>query len=258
MINFFEKFPEYKGRTFFIAGESYAGKYIPDLAVLIDTYNYIGDGSKINLKSIIIGNGVMDHRTINFNTYGYMIDRRLVDPEIVPIFQGSCQTDRQSAGCHFFEIEFRKGTEELNPYSKWSSMQMSMATATTTIPLMLPPGLRGRDIFLRRASCRASRNSLPRTKSSMGSSTTRNSMELLAPSSMVFTTTLTSTSKPTRLRFQVCTGMALAQKISNIKSILRVRCTRIDTCSDLPILIGKSQSSSTQEPGTQWCPTPIP
>lgn len=118
VINFFDKFPEYKGRTFFIAGESYAGKYIPDLAVLIDTYNYIGEGTKINLKSIIIGNGVMDHRTINFNTYDYMIDRRLVDPEIVPIFSGSCKTDRQSAGCHYFEIEYRKGTEELNPYSK--------------------------------------------------------------------------------------------------------------------------------------------
>lgn len=33
VVNFFEKFPEYKGRRLFIAGESYAGKYIPDLAV---------------------------------------------------------------------------------------------------------------------------------------------------------------------------------------------------------------------------------
>jgi serine carboxypeptidase-like clade 2 len=122
VINFFDKFPEYKGRTFFIAGESYAGKYIPDLAVLIDTYNYIGEGSKINLQSIIIGNGVMDFRTISFNTYDYMIDRRFVDPEIVPIFSGSCKTDRQSAGCSYFEIEYRKGTEELNPYSKLSSI----------------------------------------------------------------------------------------------------------------------------------------
>ena len=80
MIDFFEKFPEYKGRKFFIAGESYAGKYIPDLAVLIDTYNYIGEGTKIDLRGIIVGNGVIDHRTITYSKYDYMIDRKFVDP----------------------------------------------------------------------------------------------------------------------------------------------------------------------------------
>jgi serine carboxypeptidase-like clade 2 len=42
VIDFFTKFSEYRQNIFFIAGESYAGKYIPDLAVLIDTYNFIG------------------------------------------------------------------------------------------------------------------------------------------------------------------------------------------------------------------------
>lgn len=39
LLDFFQKFPEYRKSPFFIAGESYAGKYIPDLAVLIDRYN---------------------------------------------------------------------------------------------------------------------------------------------------------------------------------------------------------------------------
>lgn len=102
IIDFFSKFTEYRNNFFFIAGESYAGKYIPDLAVLIDGYNSIGEGAKINLKGIIVGNGVMDHRTITYNTYSYMIDRKFVDPEIVPIFQSSCKTDPHSAGCRFF------------------------------------------------------------------------------------------------------------------------------------------------------------
>ena len=46
-----------------------------------------------------------------------MIDRKFVDPEIVPIYQSSCLTDPDSAGCRFFEIEYNKGTEELNPYN---------------------------------------------------------------------------------------------------------------------------------------------
>jgi carboxypeptidase C (cathepsin A) len=39
LLDFFQKFPEYKKNNFWLAGESYAGKYIPDLAVLIDQYN---------------------------------------------------------------------------------------------------------------------------------------------------------------------------------------------------------------------------
>ena len=37
--DFFSKFPEYLKNKFWLAGESYAGKYIPQLAVMIDSYN---------------------------------------------------------------------------------------------------------------------------------------------------------------------------------------------------------------------------
>jgi carboxypeptidase C (cathepsin A) len=28
-VNFYEKYPQFKGRDFYVAGESYAGKYVP-------------------------------------------------------------------------------------------------------------------------------------------------------------------------------------------------------------------------------------
>lgn len=120
LLNFFSssKFPEYKDNVFFIAGESYAGKYIPDLAVLIDGQNQYGDGPKINLKAILVGNGIMSFSSLDFNTYQYIIDRSFVDPDISNVFQSSCKIDRESAGCRYFELEYQKGTEELNPYSK--------------------------------------------------------------------------------------------------------------------------------------------
>lgn len=111
VIDFFKKYPEYSKNKFFISGESYAGKYIPDLAVLIDQYNLDGQGTPINLKSIIIGNGVMTFATLQFSTYEFMIDRRFVDPEIVPIYRTSCQTNPRSESCRHFEIEYEKGTE---------------------------------------------------------------------------------------------------------------------------------------------------
>jgi carboxypeptidase C (cathepsin A) len=59
VLDFFVKYPELGNNTFWIAGESYAGKYIPDLAVKIDQYNFAGRGKKVNLKGILVGNGVM-------------------------------------------------------------------------------------------------------------------------------------------------------------------------------------------------------
>nr|KAJ0210194.1 hypothetical protein LSAT_V11C400178290 [Lactuca sativa] len=53
--NWFTKFPSYRTRTFYIAGESYAGKYVPELANLI--YDKNKDPSLfINLQGILLGN----------------------------------------------------------------------------------------------------------------------------------------------------------------------------------------------------------
>jgi carboxypeptidase C (cathepsin A) len=55
IIDFFSKFPEFKSNEFYISGESYAGVYVPYLAKLI-----IQSRDKINLKGILVGNGLTD------------------------------------------------------------------------------------------------------------------------------------------------------------------------------------------------------
>ena len=53
---FFKQFPEYSKQDFHIAGESYAGHYIPaDASEILSHPN-----TNINLKSILIGNGLTD------------------------------------------------------------------------------------------------------------------------------------------------------------------------------------------------------
>ncbi|KAL6654519.1 hypothetical protein ACP70R_007984 [Stipagrostis hirtigluma subsp. patula] len=53
LLSWMERFPEYKGREFYIAGESYAGHYVPQLAHAI--LHHAAATSPINLKGIMGG-----------------------------------------------------------------------------------------------------------------------------------------------------------------------------------------------------------
>lgn len=56
----FARFSEYKGRDFYITGESYGGMYVPFLAkAVVDGNISASEADKINLKGIAIGNGAM-------------------------------------------------------------------------------------------------------------------------------------------------------------------------------------------------------
>lgn len=63
LINWLERFPQYKSRDFFITGESYAGHYVPQLAYTILSKNNNTNQTIINLKGIAIGNAWIDDAT---------------------------------------------------------------------------------------------------------------------------------------------------------------------------------------------------
>ena len=61
VLEWYEKFPEFKSNDLYISGESYAGVYVPYLAHYIVKYNEeeAGDDDfKPNLKGFAVGNGV--------------------------------------------------------------------------------------------------------------------------------------------------------------------------------------------------------
>lgn len=53
LLNWLERFPEYKARDFFIVGESYAGHYVPQLVDLI-LNNKMTNQTVINLRGILV------------------------------------------------------------------------------------------------------------------------------------------------------------------------------------------------------------
>ncbi len=58
--NFFSVFPHLAKYSLKIAGESFAGTYIPYIATAILNQNNKPDSQNINLSGILIGNGWMD------------------------------------------------------------------------------------------------------------------------------------------------------------------------------------------------------
>ncbi|KDP31724.1 hypothetical protein JCGZ_14937 [Jatropha curcas] len=63
LVKWLERFPEYKDRDFYIAGESYGGHYVPQLANTILYHNKKANRTIINLKGIAIGNAVINDET---------------------------------------------------------------------------------------------------------------------------------------------------------------------------------------------------
>lgn len=64
-MNFFKAYPEYQGRAFYVAGESYGGVYVPTLTkqLVLQLSNATGPfaGVSVNFKGMIVGNGYLSN-----------------------------------------------------------------------------------------------------------------------------------------------------------------------------------------------------
>ncbi|KAK4340262.1 hypothetical protein RND71_041724 [Anisodus tanguticus] len=82
LINWMERFPEYKNKKFYIAGESYAGHYVPQLAQLILSHKKTDPNHVLNLQGIATGNAFIDIETQNRGSYDFYWSHALVSDEV--------------------------------------------------------------------------------------------------------------------------------------------------------------------------------
>ncbi|CAI5474759.1 unnamed protein product [Closterium sp. Yama58-4] len=62
LSTFFDMHPSLRGRPFFVTGESYAGKYVPELGCLVMQQQQRGQGLPVKFAGIVVGNGFTDPR----------------------------------------------------------------------------------------------------------------------------------------------------------------------------------------------------
>ncbi|KZV39849.1 serine carboxypeptidase [Dorcoceras hygrometricum] len=60
LLQWFDRFPQYKESDFYITGESYAGHYVPQLSQAIVRHNQKTGEKIINLKGFMVGNALTD------------------------------------------------------------------------------------------------------------------------------------------------------------------------------------------------------
>ncbi|KAK7312208.1 hypothetical protein VNO77_35907 [Canavalia gladiata] len=79
LIKWFRRFPQFRSHEFYIAGESYAGHYVPQLSELIFDHNHNATKKDhINFKGLMIGNALLDDETDQKGMIDYAWDHAVI------------------------------------------------------------------------------------------------------------------------------------------------------------------------------------
>ena len=90
--NFFKVFIEYQGNNFYIAGESYAGTYIPHLVTQMFKYmDENKDAIQLNLKGFLIGNPyIFEDTDWEDSMFDFSFSHALISPETYEKYLNEC------------------------------------------------------------------------------------------------------------------------------------------------------------------------
>ncbi|KQK14056.1 hypothetical protein BRADI_1g14080v3 [Brachypodium distachyon] len=93
LVNWLERFPEYKDRAFYISGESYAGHYVPELAATILFHNTYHNRTIISLKGILVGNAYLDINRNIMGTLDFFWTHGVMSDEVYANITRNCDID---------------------------------------------------------------------------------------------------------------------------------------------------------------------
>ncbi|KAJ8448051.1 hypothetical protein Cgig2_028927 [Carnegiea gigantea] len=135
------KFPAYRNRTFYIAGESYAGKYIPELAELIHDKNKDDPSLYIDLKGVLMGNPETSDPDDLRGMVDYAWSHAVVSDETYNIIKEKCDFNSSDV---YSNPDCKQGLDdmltqynEIDIYSLYTSVCDANSTSSGSINSML-------------------------------------------------------------------------------------------------------------------------
>nr|KAJ0186981.1 hypothetical protein LSAT_V11C900500220 [Lactuca sativa] len=136
LVNWLERFPEYKTRDFYITGESYAGHYIPQLAQLIVQNNKITNQTVINLKGIALGNAYVDDETENTGLFDYFWTHAIISDEIHEGIISNCnftEAGTITGACNHYQMQAFAAKSNINFYDIYAPLCSPSSNSTRSI-----------------------------------------------------------------------------------------------------------------------------
>ncbi|KAL3520692.1 hypothetical protein ACH5RR_018841 [Cinchona calisaya] len=144
----FERFPQYKNRPFYIAGESYAGHYIPELSQIIIQHNKGIKNPITNFRGILLGNPLIDDYYDNIGTFEFWWNHGLISDSTYKALNESCPYDSflfPRNQCHQALERAYSEFGDINPYAIYDSPCNDLGTLGNNLKMPLPWKFRGND-----------------------------------------------------------------------------------------------------------------
>ncbi|KAL6861904.1 hypothetical protein ACP4OV_017604 [Aristida adscensionis] len=90
LLKWLERFPQYKGREFYLTGESYAGHYVPQLAQAIKRHHEATGDKSLNLKGFMVGNALTDDFHDHYGIFQFMWTTGLISDQTYRLLNVFC------------------------------------------------------------------------------------------------------------------------------------------------------------------------
>ncbi|KAJ4720821.1 Carboxypeptidase [Melia azedarach] len=148
LVKWLDRFPQYRRRPFYIAGESYAGHYIPELSQLIVRHNKGVKNPIINFKGFLLGNPVIDNYHDYVGTHEYWWNHGLISESTYKKLQKYCPHDSYLFPKNKCNAALSRAYSEfgdIDPYNIYSSPCNESASLKRNLQLPLPWKFRGAD-----------------------------------------------------------------------------------------------------------------
>ncbi|XVF72337.1 hypothetical protein PTKIN_Ptkin12aG0113300 [Pterospermum kingtungense] len=146
LLKWFELYPEFLSNPFFIAGESYAGVYVPTLSYEVVKGIETGTKPVLNFKGYLVGNGVTDYEFDGNALVPFAHGMGLISDDLYEEVKNECRGNFYnplSETCESKLEKVDKNIEDLNIYDILEPCYHEPETPETTdIKIRLPSSFR--------------------------------------------------------------------------------------------------------------------